>query len=109
MFVEEIFLLHRVATEGKPAGAKEGCYTDLPMWHYVYILQNERGRHYIGLTDNIDDRLSRHNRGEIPSTNKYKPWKIIHFATFLTREKAAAYEKYLKSGSGTTFRQRHLI
>ena len=79
------------------------------MWHYVYILQNERGYHYVGLTNDIDDRLMRHNRGEIPSTAKYKPWKIRHFAAFDSREKAAKYERYLKSGSGRTFRQRHLL
>ncbi|MFH1444551.1 MAG: GIY-YIG nuclease family protein [Candidatus Peregrinibacteria bacterium] len=79
------------------------------MWHYIYILQNERGQQYVGLTDDVDDRLARHNRGEIPSTAKIRPWTLLHFAAFPTREKAAAYEKYLKSGSGTTFRQRHLV
>jgi len=79
------------------------------MWHYVYILQNERGYKYVGLTDDIDDRLARHNREEIPSTSKYRPWKMIHFSAFEMRKKAAEYEKYLKSGSGRTFTQRHLI
>ena len=78
------------------------------MWQYVYLLQNERGRQYVGLTDDVDDRLARHNRGEISSTAKYMPWTVIHYAAFATREKAAAYEKYLKSGSGTSFRHRHL-
>ncbi|HBH20305.1 MAG TPA: hypothetical protein DEB30_00890 [Candidatus Peribacter riflensis] len=78
------------------------------MWHYVYILQNERGKQYVGLTDNVEDRLGRHNRGEIQSTAKYRPWSVIHFAAFPSRDKAAIYEKYLKSGSGTTFRQKHL-
>lgn len=78
------------------------------MWHYVYILQNEKGRFYVGLTDDIVDRLSRHNRGEINSTTKYKPWKICHFSAFESRKKAAEYEQYLKSGSGREFRRRHL-
>ncbi|MDD5055126.1 MAG: GIY-YIG nuclease family protein [Candidatus Peribacteraceae bacterium] len=79
------------------------------MWHFVYILQNEHGRQYVGLTDDVEDRLARHNRGEVPSTAKYTPWSLLHFSAFRSREKAAAYERYLKSGSGTTFRQRHLM
>lgn len=79
------------------------------MWHHVYILQNKQGRQYIGLTADVVDRLARHNRKEISSTAKYGPWEIIHFAAFPNREKAAAYEKYLKSGSGTEFRRRHLV
>jgi hypothetical protein len=35
---------------------------------YVYILQSEAGlaRFYTGLTDDLKDRLRRHNAGEVP-------------------------------------------
>ena len=79
------------------------------MWRYVYILQNALGRQYVGLTDDVEDRLARHNRDEVPSTAKYTPWNLIHFSVFRSRENAATYERYLKPGSGTTFRQRHLV
>ena len=79
------------------------------MWHYTYILENKKGYQYVGLTDDLNDRLERHNRGEIPSTAKYKPWKIVNFNAFPTRKQAAHFEKYLKSGSGTMFRYRHLV
>lgn len=78
------------------------------MWHYVYILENEHGKHYVGLTDDIHRRLAEHNRGCIPSTAKYQPWKLCHFAGFPNRERVAEYERYLKSGSGRVFRNRHL-
>lgn len=78
------------------------------MWHYTYILQNKNGYQYIGLTDDIEDRLIRHNRGEISSTTKYKPWNMVNFTAFRTRKQASDYEKYLKSGSETTFRHTHL-
>ncbi|MCB1071387.1 MAG: GIY-YIG nuclease family protein, partial [Kiritimatiellae bacterium] len=34
---------------------------------YVYILQSETNpaRHYTGLTDDLKDRLHRHNAGEV--------------------------------------------
>ena len=78
------------------------------MWHYVYILENEHSKHYVGLTDNVNRRLAEHNRGKISSTAKYCPWKLAHFAGFPDRKKAAEYERYLKSGSGRSFRKRHL-
>jgi putative endonuclease len=78
------------------------------MWHYVYILKNERGYQYVGLTDNLEKRLVKHNEGAVSSTSKYRPWTIVHFTAFPTREQAAQFEKYLKSGSGTIFRYRHL-
>ena len=79
------------------------------MWHYVYILENTHGKHYVGLTDDLNRRLAEHNRGHIPSTAKHMPWKFCHFAAFPERKTAAEYELYLKSGSGRTFRSRHLI
>lgn len=78
------------------------------MWHYTYIIENDKGYQYVGLTEDVEDRLNRHNRAEIPSTAKYKPWKLVNFVAFPSREQAANFEKYLKSGSGTTFRYRHL-
>lgn len=78
------------------------------MWHYTYILENESGYQYVGLTCDLDDRLSRHNRGEISATAKYKPWKLVNYVAFPTREQAADFEIYLKSGSGTSFRYNRL-
>ena len=78
------------------------------MWHYVYILKNKYGKHYVGLTDDVNRRVAEHNRGKISTAAKYAPWKLCNFSGFSDREKAADYEKYLKSGSGRTFRKRHL-
>ncbi len=78
------------------------------MWHYTYILENKKGYQYIGITNNLKDRVSRHNRGEIHSTGKYKPWRLINFTAFPTRKQTAEYENYLKSGSGTHFRHKRL-
>jgi predicted GIY-YIG superfamily endonuclease len=40
-------------------------------FHYVYILQSDIGEEhfYIGLTDDLRDRLHRHNSGEVPATS----------------------------------------
>lgn len=79
------------------------------MWHYTYILENERGQQYVGSTSNLKERLKKHNKGDVSYTAKFRPWKLAHAATFPTKQQALTYEKYLKSGSGTMFRYRHLV
>jgi len=71
-------------------------------FHYVYILTSEmdKNRHYTGLTKNIENRLKEHNSGRVKSTSKYKPWRLETVIAFRSREKAAEFEKYLKSHSG---------
>lgn len=77
--------------------------------HFVYILKNKRGKKYVGCTDDLNDRLARHNRGEVPSTARFIPWHIVHYAAFPDQKKAYDYERYLKSGSGRSFVERHLL
>jgi predicted GIY-YIG superfamily endonuclease len=78
---------------------------------FVYILRSEGfpNQYYSGLTDDVRDRLSRHNRGEIPSTARYIPWKLIFYCAFPGRVLAADFESYLKTGSGRAFVRRHIV
>lgn len=78
-------------------------------YHYVYVLVSEKHpeRHYTGYTTNLQDRLRRHNNGDVPHTDKYKPWRIETAVRFSSEEKAHAFERYLKSGSGREFARRH--
>ena len=36
-------------------------------------------------------------------TVKYKPWKLVTYIAFYEKEKAIAFEKFLKSGTGRSF------
>ncbi len=76
---------------------------------YVYVLQSlkEEGRFYVGLADDLRERLGRHNAGEILHTAKFRPWAIKNAVAFRERDRAAAFERYLKSGSGRAFAKRH--
>jgi predicted GIY-YIG superfamily endonuclease len=79
------------------------------MAHFTYILKNNYGRHYVGHTQDLNARLREHNSGTVIATKKGRPWHIEWFCCFREAKNAIAFEKYLKSGSGVTFRQRHLI
>ncbi len=77
--------------------------------YYVYRLQSlsHPNQKYTGFTANIKERLESHNNGQVSHTSKYKPWKILNYFVFFDEKKAKAFEKYLKSGSGRAFAQRH--
>ena len=78
---------------------------------YVYLLQSipHPQQHYVGLTSDVDKRLAAHNAGQSTHTAQYRPWKIITYHAFVDEAKAAAFEKYLKSGSGRAFGQKHFL
>ncbi len=79
------------------------------MFHYVYVLvsQLDPDRHYVGLTDNLENRLVAHNSGKVSHTGKLRPWRFETTVAFRDKSKAVAFEKYLKSGSGREFARRH--
>ena len=71
------------------------------MNYTLYILQNSKSRHYIGITSlEPQERLKRHNKGNVYSTQYGKPWRLIHIEKFLSIQEARAREKKIKSWHG---------
>ena len=77
--------------------------------HYVYILKCVDGDLYIGCTENIDERIERHNRGYVPATKPRLPIELISYIALPEKYVAFELEKYLKSGSGRAFIKKHLV
>ena len=77
---------------------------------YVYILQSieDKNRHYTGLTDDLKARLTNHNAGAVSHTRKHRPWRIKTYIAFSDQDRASAFEKYLKTGSGRAFAAKRL-
>lgn len=77
---------------------------------YVYVLQSVSNpdRYYAGLTDDLANRLDKHNAGAVSHTSKYRPWRIKTALAFRNRSRAAAFEVYLKSASGRAFVKKRL-
>ena len=67
-------------------------------YFYVYILQSESddSRFYAGLTDNLRARLKKHNKGDVPHTSKFGPWKIKTAIAFTDRSMPANLRITLK-------------
>jgi len=76
--------------------------------HFVYILMNSRGKQYVGQAGDVHERLKEHNEGSVTATKHLRPWHVEWFCGFLDKKKAIQFERYLKSGSGRSFRERHL-
>lgn len=76
---------------------------------YTYILRSlsHPAERYIGSTEDLKLRLIKHNKGDVPHTSKFIPWKVEAYFAFETQEKTVAFERYLKSGSGYAFAMRH--
>jgi putative endonuclease len=77
---------------------------------YVYIPQSEGSseRCYAGLTDDLKERLARHNAGDVPHTSKFQPWRIKTAVAFTDRSRAVEFERYLKTSSGRAFAKKRL-
>jgi putative endonuclease len=69
--------------------------------NYAYILKSDRdGRFYIGQTNNLEERLRRHNNGQVKSTKNRRPLRIIYFESYKTKNEALKRESYLKRLKG---------
>ena len=69
--------------------------------YFVYAISSlKRNYIYVGLTNNIERRLSEHNTGKNKTTKPYSPFVIIYFEECSSRIEARIKEKYFKSGIG---------
>lgn len=78
--------------------------------YYVYLLRSEAvpAKTYVGMTDDIEARLKKHNSGGSDYTSRFKPWELITYIAVRAKDSAAELEKYLKVGSGHAFAKKHL-
>ncbi len=69
--------------------------------NYVYILVSKKDKKlYIGCTDNLERRFSEHNKGQVDSTKRRRPFKLIFYEAFISKSDAFAREQWFKTGFG---------
>ncbi len=76
---------------------------------YVYLLKSlaHPDQCYIGSTTDVNKRVQAHNSGQSVHTARHKPWQLVASFAFTDDHRALDFEKYLKSGSGRAFANRH--
>ena len=68
--------------------------------YFVYILASKTETLYIGITDNLERRISEHKNKLIPGfTSKYNISRLMYYEVFGRVEDAIAAEKKLKGWS----------
>jgi len=71
---------------------------------YVYILQSLKdGSYYIGSTNDLDDRVKRHNQGRSKYTKAKCPWELVYHEVFADRSSAAKRESEIKRHKRVAF------
>ena len=72
--------------------------------YYTYVIKSEfYDFYYKGHCESLEIRQKQHNSGSTQSIKSYKPFKIVYFEEFETREEAVKREKYFKSAAGRRF------
>lgn len=69
--------------------------------YFVYILKSLKDYgYYIGQTENVHDRIKKHNKGLVKSTKSRIPFVLVKEESFNTRSEARKRENYLKKLKG---------
>lgn len=71
--------------------------------YYVYVLEDESGKKYKGMTNNLNRRLAEHQRGKTKTTSRMRGLKICYQEEFGTFEEARMRELYFKTAAGRRF------
>ena len=74
------------------------------MAFYAYVIFSTKHHcYYKGHCEDLRIRLEWHNAGKTKSTKPFRPWKLIYFEEFSTREEAMAQERYFKTAAGRRY------
>ena len=72
--------------------------------YYTYVLLSDIDHKlYIGWTDDLKRRLSRHNLGKVQATRDRRPFTLVYYEACLDKKKAILREKYFKTGFGRRY------
>ena len=70
----------------------------------VYILFSTKlNRYYVGYTNNMQRRISEHNRKKGKYTDAGIPWVVVYSEQFQTRRAAMGREAFIKSKKSVDF------
>jgi len=76
----------------------------------VYALKSvNRNYIHVGMTDNLERRISQHNKGYNKTTKPYLPFDLILSEKYPSRIEARKRDVYLKSGIGREFLRQLLV
>jgi len=64
---------------------------------FVYILKSRKDKSlYIGYTSDLRKRFKEHNSGLVRSTKSKRPWHLVYYEAYSSRQDATKRENNLK-------------
>lgn len=75
----------------------------------VYVLKDNKGKLYKGMSNNIDRRIKEHRRGHTVTTSKMAELEIIYEERYDDFQTARKRELYLKSAAGRRFLKKIIL
>jgi len=71
---------------------------------FVYALRNFINEEiYVGISHDVEKRLTEHNLGKNRYTKAFRPWKVFYTEPHPTYSSARVREKYFKHASGKRY------
>lgn len=71
---------------------------------YTYVLRSKKDNNlYVGWTNDLRNRLNKHNSGEVTATKTRYPMELIYYEACVDKQKAIEREKYFKTGFGRRY------
>ncbi|PJE50426.1 hypothetical protein COV28_03065 [candidate division WWE3 bacterium CG10_big_fil_rev_8_21_14_0_10_48_23] len=67
--------------------------------YFVYILLCDKDFFYVGLSDNLEERLQDHTSGYSPYTRRFSEIELVHSERYPKRSQAERREKQIKGWS----------
>ena len=66
----------------------------------VYVIQNPDGKFYIGMSEDVEERLTQHNSGVSKWTKHRGPWTLRWTSEAISITEARKLENFLKRQKG---------
>ena len=71
--------------------------------YIVYVLQDDRGKMYKGVTNDLNRRMKEHSRGKTRTTRHMQNLKVIYTENHVDFQSARQRELYMKSAAGRRY------
>jgi len=74
----------------------------------VYVIEGiQTHKRYVGITNDLDRRLSEHRQGHTHSGHVIGAFRLLHTERYPDHRQARTREKFLKSGQGREWLAQH--
>ena len=65
--------------------------------YYVYLIKSDKlDKIYTGYTEDLKERMRKHNSGGSDYTSRGMPWKLVYYEAYASKENAQKRERSLK-------------